>query len=79
MHWNELRDVQHATRINVRMRAYGEVLIALRRVHGSCYCLDAKSVRKKHLSDECARLQRELGLRSIFAKVETVFARNRFP
>ena len=26
VHWNELCDVQHATRKKVRMRAYGEVL-----------------------------------------------------
>ena len=75
---DELCEVWHATRKMCAPRAYGEVLSVHLPVAfmAAVTVWTAKSVREKknYMADECARLQRELALRSTLATVETVFA-----
>ena len=71
---DELCEVWHVTRkMCACVRTVRCYLYTTRRVHGSCHCLDAKSVREK-----LHRQRRELELRSTSATVETIFARNKY-
>ena len=47
----------------VCVRTVSCYLYTSRRVHGSCYCLDAKIVRKNKKSEKCSRLRMESGFR----------------
>ena len=70
--------MKRAQRERVRVCAYGDVLSVhlLRRVHGSCHCLDAKLPERKN--EECERLQMESELKSTSTTIETFSLANSF-